>query len=114
MMANEHVEALRKVHSFISDEVGLNLKQVSAAADYIEELERRPAVPQAVRERDRLVEFVRQHASVPCSYAPGCRCSVCRARALLNELEGDNARNPDGTPFDGCVGAPKTSREDSP
>ena len=54
MMENEHVEALRKVHSFISDEVGLDLKQVSAAADYIAKLERelesRPAVPQPIQE----------------------------------------------------------------
>ena len=125
-MGNEHVKVVRVTGEELIKggrdpspiEVGRRLVFAAAHFDQqdrrIEELERRPAVPQAVRERDRLVEFVRQHASVPCSYAPGCRCSVCRARALLNELEGDNARNPDGTPFDGCVGAPKTSREDSP
>jgi len=49
-----------------------------------------------------------------CRYDYRTRATIKERRALLAELEGDNARNPDGTPFDGCVGAPKTSREDSP
>ena len=67
-----------------------------------------------VEERDRLREFVKRIASSTCRCGGGVVCLAHEARALLNELEGDNARNPDGTPFDGCVGAPKTSREDSP